>query len=451
MKCVALRFPILVVLLCTRLTAWATAYTDPEQIQTDAFILVMEGDQAMDDGQWEEALSRYQQGQDLFRRLHQDFPDWNPRMVQYRLTYCENQIQQVRQSSTPVQPQRPQTQSQPVATPITMQAEPLLPSHEEVAHLQSRIIALEYEREKVDALSDEILRLQRENTALQTALSAKPAEPVPPPIPAGELEAKQTRIEELEQQLAEYEETHTTLEEVQADLTGEQLLNQRLHAEVEHLTLQLNVLSNRIRTLEATYTAPDTPKNANAAASRQPLATSTAHRYGLANSAAPVHLTQASAKGEAIPPPEGLDSVEYIRSFLHEGAAQNAYDAATAALNQNPQDKSLRLLQAIALIHLQNYSAAISLLTPLAQENQQNAAIHAALGAALLGARYVDEARDVFEQTIKLDKNNPEAHYNLAQIYAYFPPENIRKARLHYKQAQKLGFPENPRLTEKLQ
>ncbi len=62
------------------------------------------------------------------------------------------------------------------------------------------------------------------------------------------------------------------------------------------------------------------------------------------------------------------------------------------------------------------------------------------------GAGFFEEARETLLMAIKLDKHLPECQYNLAQLYAFIEPIDIRRARKAYKQARDLGLPADSQL-----
>ena len=71
--------------------------SDPEQLQTDAYVQVVQGDQSFDAGRLDEALGQYQDAKRLYERLAAGFPDWEPRIVRYRAAYCDNRIAEINQ------------------------------------------------------------------------------------------------------------------------------------------------------------------------------------------------------------------------------------------------------------------------------------------------------------------------------------------------------------------
>lgn len=72
--------------------------TDPAQIQNEAYILLLQGDQSLDSGRLEEALSNYTSARDFYQKVASDFPEFDQRVTQYRRDYCENQIDLVMSS-----------------------------------------------------------------------------------------------------------------------------------------------------------------------------------------------------------------------------------------------------------------------------------------------------------------------------------------------------------------
>ena len=79
----------------TASAATAAEMSDPAQIQTEAFIQLLQADQALDAGRLEEALSLYTAARDGYVRVATEFPAYDPRVIQYRRDYCEGQMDDV--------------------------------------------------------------------------------------------------------------------------------------------------------------------------------------------------------------------------------------------------------------------------------------------------------------------------------------------------------------------
>lgn len=140
-----------------------------------------------------------------------------------------------------------------------------------------------------------------------------------------------------------------------------------------------------------------------------------------------------------------------IRQLLLDGDNEAALAAARAARPANPDDVNLALLENLALIRLQRYAEAAGPLADLAKNHPRNAEVHAALGAAMMGSGFYDEAREILLLANRLDKGMPECLFNLAQLHAFIDPVDIPLARKFYVQARALGLASNPRLEKALQ
>lgn len=143
-------------------------------------------------------------------------------------------------------------------------------------------------------------------------------------------------------------------------------------------------------------------------------------------------------------------ATEAIRQLLEVGDNQAALAAVRQARQADPADVNLAHLEGIALIRRQSYTAAAALLTDLARNNPRHAEIHAALGAAMMGAGFHEEARDILLMAARLDKQMPECLFNLAQLHAFIDPVDLKLARRFYHQARALGLAPDPRLEEVL-
>ncbi len=162
------------------------ALTDPAQIQTEAYINLVQADQSLDAGRLDEALSQYQAARDYYLQLAKDFPGWEPRVIQYRKTYCDNQIADVERRKgggeaealpelEPLAPETPASAPTPApeaAEPTEPEAAPVANRSAELDYLKSRIASLESELAEVDTLQKELDALSGENKKLRADLEA---------------------------------------------------------------------------------------------------------------------------------------------------------------------------------------------------------------------------------------------------------------------------------------
>lgn len=140
-----------------------------------------------------------------------------------------------------------------------------------------------------------------------------------------------------------------------------------------------------------------------------------------------------------------------VRQLLQNGDNELALVAAREAGRSYPADVNLALLENLALIRLQRYAEAAGKLADLAKNHPRNAEIHAALGAAMMGSGFYDEAREILLMAYRIDKTMPECLFNLAQLHAFIDPVDIPLARKFYVQARGLGLASNPKLEKALQ
>ena len=164
----------------------------------------------------------------------------------------------------------------------------------------------------------------------------------------------------------------------------------------------------------------------------------------------PAEATPSVATLPAQPIPDGASAADYVRKLLQNGENEAALATVQEARKSAPADMNLALIEGIALIRLQRYSEAATLLIDLARNNPRNAEVHATLGAAMMGAGLYQEARETLQMAIKLDRNLPECHYNLAQLCAFIDPIDLKQARKYYQQARDLGLAADPQLDKAL-
>ena len=146
-----------------------------------------------------------------------------------------------------------------------------------------------------------------------------------------------------------------------------------------------------------------------------------------------------------------MSAADYVRELLQQGENEAALATIQEARKVVPNDVNLALIEGIALIRLQHYPQAASMLIELAKRNPRNAEINATLGAAMMGAGFYEESREALMLAIKLDRNvGGEYYYNLALLNAYTDPINLKAARKYYQQARSMGVSADPKLEETL-
>ncbi len=63
--------------------------------QIDAYVALIQADQARDHGNWKTAIQQYREAMKQYAQLVEKNPNWNPEIVQFRLSYCQNEVQAI--------------------------------------------------------------------------------------------------------------------------------------------------------------------------------------------------------------------------------------------------------------------------------------------------------------------------------------------------------------------
>jgi len=527
--------PILLCFVCClSATVGQSALTDPAQIQTEAYVNLVQADQGLDAGRLDEALSLYQAARGYYQQLATDFPAWEPRIVQYRKTFCDNQVMDIeRRMNGDVPMSAPELAPLPVSGPAP-QPEPVVvvtPASSEqsveIDYLKSRVSSLQSQLGQMDALQVDYDTLNDEYTQLLQDLQAANQKI------SHQTQTEQSALDELRSELAAKDEQLNAFQrDVDAKKELDQVLND-MEAKVNELRGDNELLKKEIQTLDAELdTAENRAVKAEKAAGKAEAKLKdggdAARQLKLAESklkksekritklekaeaslkeagrrakkaekelqkaradraSTEKELTRAqrklvSKKAEAkaqsvkekkakvapkknepapvaepfmatVPPksiPRGTSPADYVRQLLQDGENDTALATIQQARKSQPADVNLIMIEGIALIRLQRYEEAATMMIDLAKNNPRNAEVHATLGAAMMGAGFYDEAREMLLMAVKLDKNLPECQYNLAQLYTFIDPINIKKARKYYKAALDLGLPADTNLEKAL-
>ena len=480
------RLIVLLVGLAGGFTAPASAaLTDPAQIQTEAYVNLVQADQSLDAGRLDEALAQYQVARDYYLQLAKDFPGWEPKIIQYRKTYCDNQILDVERRRTGGSPDElPELVNPPAAA-----AEPET-DEEEPAPLPSQSVELDYLKSRVARLENELAALDTENSRLRGELKSATQARTDLDALRADLAQKDARIQAFQKELEAKQQLDQALNDMEASANDLRAENERLKEELKNLDAELDdaevradqaelkakqaedqlkaaeqtaqkaekeiqkaeketqkardqmaeaeeQLAHAKKKAEAEKSARE-PEKAKTEAPAKPAEKKT--ETAKAESAAPVAASPVAA---TVPPrsvPKGMAAADFVRQLLQEGDNDAALATVQEARKTRPTDMNLVLIESIALIRLQQYREAAAMLVDLAKNNPRNAEIHATLGAAMMGAGFYEEARETLLMALKLDKNLPECLYNLAQLYALVAPKDVKLARKYYKQALDLGI-----------
>ena len=462
----------------------SAALTDPAQIQTEAYVNLVQADQSLDAGRLDEALAQYQAARDYYRQLAKDFPGWEPRVIQYRKTYCDNQIADVERRKGGGQPEElpeleplpAETPAQPIPVPEVVEssepAETPVANHSaELDYLKSRVASLEADlaefdglQKAFDALTSENKQLRGEFDAAQRKLAEQESgtQSVLDGLRA-DLARKDEQLQALQRDVDAKKQLDQALNDLEAQVSDLRAQNDRLNQEIKNLDGELDDAEVRadqseLKAKQAEDALQKAEKEAQKAREQKAEAEKAGRESQKAKSdkpSKPAEKAVEAAKAEpktdvaaspiaaTVPPrpvPKGMVAADFVRQLLQQGENDAALATVQEARKTLPTDMNLVLIEGISLIRLQQYREAAAMLVDLAKNNPRNAEIHATLGAAMMGAGFYEEARETLLMAIKLDKNLPECLYNLAQLYALVAPKDVKLARKYYKQALDLGI-----------
>lgn len=478
----------------------AAAFVDPAQIQTEAYVNLVQADQSLDAGRLDEALSQYQTARDYYLQLARDYPGWEPRIIQYRKTYCDNQIadieRQQAQATAPAELPVAYTPPPPPAPAPTTPPPAPAPDTQSVQinYLQSRIASLETELAKFAALQETANALTQANEQLQRDLAQAHQQMAAQSVGGQEelhrlqeeLAGKDQRIQALERDLGSQAQLRQALNDMEAQVHELRAQQERLNTEMNALDAELDQAETRAEAAEqkaiaaeqalhaATAqiqkqetplggTTADVAQAAQEASARRPpkkqkvpAKTKESAPVEQAVTEAPVASAAARLPQEAVwataaprPIPDGMSAADFVRELLQRGENEAALATIQEARGGVPNDVNLALIEGIALIRLQHYPQAAAMLIELAKDNPRNAEINATLGAAMMGAGFYEEAREALMLAIKLDRNvGGEYYYNLALLNAFADPINLKTARRYYQQARNMGVAADSKLEE---
>jgi len=240
-----------VVLLCALAQGTFGQSLDDDYVQV--FKMIQEAD-VLSSTAPSQALAKYSEAQAALDRLHKGSPEWNTRIVNYRLTYLANRISTLSATTSPAA--SPKTNAPPTAE---------VPPEVSVQAAQAQM----------GVLQEQVRQLQSENGLLQAklkeALALRPAEVDPGQLAKAEdrLKALQKENELLKVRLQNPPPTTAapvdtkSLEKAQQSLKQTELQLADQSARLSKLTLEKEALESRLKnaTSDATATSALTSEN----------------------------------------------------------------------------------------------------------------------------------------------------------------------------------------------
>ena len=408
----------------------------PLQEASDAYVALVQADQARDRSDWKAAAQGYRDAIQRYTRLGKQYPTWEPDIVQYRVAYCMNQAEVINQKTGAAS-------GAPPAGAAAAPAAAAVP-----ASSATKEAAGDSYRERYLALLEENQYLRQRTAELQGAAD-EAAEQAAAPAAAEEADGVaevpvekelaevlkenadlKARVRELEAAAASVP-TNSAIEPVQSQLETVR----RENVELKRALHDALSSSGGTQALPAPDPSDEFPNLMRAALAqeRQGNFPAALHIYERAVALRPAHAEAARAKA---------------RCLLHQDRVSEAMGVLQGVVARNPGDNRARLLMGIAACKAGLYGDAAEVLRPALQTDPSNARTQNAMGAAHMGLGDLQTARVALEKSVSLDPGLGDAHMNLAQVLALGPEADRARAREHYAKAIELGMAAEPSLQQ---
>lgn len=485
-------FPALAILLLAIAPQQVRAQQDPDDQYVAIYGQMEQADSLQKTGQPRQALAAYVGAQAELHKFQKIYPDWDQKIVSYRLNYLADKIAGLAAQFPPL------TNAPPQMGPAV--ADTNTPAS--VADIQSQLDGL---RAQVQGLRSDNVTLEAK---LKEALAAQPAA-----IDTGELAKAQAQIRSLmkEKDLLKAGQSQASAEMIVTNVVETPAANAEmtnLQAQVASLQLQVQLgslekiaLENRIRQLQSPATNAPAQPDSDARISELTAQVNTLQSRLAADEAQAVPYTpdetallkqpepQPAAKSDAGKksinelPAGSAELVAEAQNYfaakefdkaeadyqkilqrdpnsalalgnlaaieLEQGSLDSAETHIKAALAQTPDDSYDLSILGYLKFRQEKFDDALDALSRAAKLDPQNPEIQNYLGVTLSHKGLRAQAETALRKALELDPNYAAAHNNLAVIYISDQPPSPELARFHYQKALDAGQPRNPDL-EKL-
>jgi tetratricopeptide (TPR) repeat protein len=248
--------------------AWAEG---PDDQYVGIYNLIQQADSLSEKGRLPQAMAKYLEAQTALKRFQSAYPDWNVKVVNYRLSYLGTKITQISSSAPPVLPASPTpAASLPATATDAPTASPTIkpaPAASEAATppVASVVVpapALEIDNQVKD-LQDQVRHIEAEKVLLQAklkeALAAQPSAVDPAELARAEEKIKELQKENelLKSSLAQVKTNAVPTDAATLELNRQALAEaQQKVAQLTQanaaLALEKEALQARVKTLAAT-------------------------------------------------------------------------------------------------------------------------------------------------------------------------------------------------------
>ena len=416
-------FAALAVILAVALSQ-ARAQQNPD----DRYVGIYSAIQGADSlGNSSEALAGYVAAQGELQKFQKLYPDWNPKIVSFRLNELSEKI-------AALTAQFPATNA-PALSAISV-TNVILPTPG--ADVESQVQGLQAENTVLAA-------------KLKEALAAQPAA-----VDPRELEKAQAQIESL---MKENDLLKASLAQKNQPSPTTNAVPPQTSDEVETLRARLAVDEAQVVPYspeELALLKQPEPQPTNSAAPENPVAKLPEGSQELVAEAQSYFAAKEYDKAEADylrilerDPNNALAEANLAAIEMEENKLDAAEKHINSAVAQNPNDAYNVSLLGYLKFRQQKFDEALDALSRAAKLDPQNPQIQNYLGVTLSHKGLRAQAETALRKAIVLDPDYGPAHNNLAVVYINEQPPSAALARWHYQKALDLSQPRNPDL-EKL-
>ena len=504
------RLAALVGLILAVLLPSARAQQSPDDQYITIYSLIQQADALQAAGQPQEALAGYTEAQAELQKFQKQFPDWDSKIVGFRLDYLAKIINGLAaqfpagaQGGTPstLISTNAATSALPPET-NAISAAPATDAEIQLSILRAQVQGLQADNETLQAKLKEALSLQPAPVDAQELLKGraqalalmKENDLLRASMAIGDTNGAGTAPDELLKAKQALADASQKLAEQAGRVDKLALENQTLQAEASVNGLEKTALEERLRqrqspaaavpvaetsdevkTLRARLAADEaqavafTPEEL--ALMKSPLPAPAANAGGQEKSVSELPSGSAALVAEARnyfstgdydkaeadyrqilarDPANALALANLAVIELQENKLADAETHITSALAQNPGDAFNLSTFGYLKFRQQKYDEALDALSRAATLDPANPQIENYLGVTFSQKGLHAQAEAALRKAIQLDPSYGPAHNNLAVIYLGEKPPMAELARWHYQKALELGQPHNPDLEKML-
>ena len=475
----------------------AQAQEGPDEQYVAIYNRIQQADSFQSLSQTRQALDGYVEAQTALQKFQKVFPDWDQKIVSYRLDYLAGKIAALTAqfpTATNTPPQMEPAAADTNASTSIVGVEPQLGGlRAQVLALQSDNATLQAKLKEVLAVRPaavnsgelaeaqaQILSLMKTNDLLKASLaqiSARPAviNMVETPVVNPELTNLQAQVKSLQEKIEtgslEKLALQDRVKQLQAPATNAPVTSAQPENEARFRELagEVETLQTRVAVDEA-RAVPYTPDEL--ALLKQPgpqSATNSGTTEKPVNNKLPPGSEKLVAEAQTyfaakefdkaaadyrkilqLVPDNALALGNLAAIELEQGKLDDAEKHVKSALAQKPDDAYNLSILGYVEFRQEKFDDAFDALGRAAKLDPQNPEIQNYLGVTLSHKGLRTQAETALRKAIEIDPNYAAAQNNLAVIYISDQPPSPELARYHYQKALDAGQPRNPDLEKML-